>query len=189
MTLDGVIQSPGGPEEDPSGGFAYGGWTVPYSDDFLGKVMAQQMSKPFALLLGRRTFEIFASFWPHHEDEWPGINQATKYVASSTLTGHEWSNSVFLKADIVDELKKLKQQDGPDIQVYGSSNLLQTLLKHDLVDEFWLKIFPIVIGKGKRLFAEGTIPAALKLLDSKTSSKGVIVASYRRAGDVKTGSL
>jgi dihydrofolate reductase len=189
MTLDGVIQAPGGPEEDPSGGFAYGGWAVPYFDDFLGKVMAQQMNKPFALLLGRRTFEIFASFWPHHEDEWPGINEATKYVASSTLTRHEWSNSVFLRGNIVDEIRKLKQQDGLDIQLYGSGNLVQTLLKHYLVDEFWLKLFPIVLGKGKRLFADGTIPAAFTLLDSKTSPKGVIVSSYRRAGDVKTGSL
>ena len=189
ITLDGVMQAPGGPEEDPSGGFEYGGWTAPYFDDFLGKVMTGQMSKPFSLLLGRRTFEIFASFWPHHEDEWPGINEATKYVASTTLTRHEWNNSVFLKCNIVDEIKKLKQQNGPDIQVYGSSNLIQTLMKHDLADEFWLKIFPIVLGKGKRLFADGTIPAALTLLDSETSPKGVIVASYKRAGDVKTGSL
>ena len=147
------------------------------------------MSGPFDLLLGRKTFEIFASYWPHHEDEWPGINKATKYVASNTLTKHEWSNSVFLKGNVVDEIKQLKQQDGPDLQVHGSGNLIQTLLAHDLVDELWLKIFPVTIGKGKRLFAEGTMPAAFKLQDSKTSPSGVIVASFTRAGQLKTGSF
>lgn len=189
ITLDGVMQAPGGPEEDPSGGFKYGGWTVPYFDDFLGTIMGEQMSKPFDLLLGRKTFEIFASYWPHHEDEWPGINDATKYVVSNTLTTHEWQKSVFLKGNVVDEIKKLKQQDGPDLQVHGSGNLIQTLLQHDLVDELWLKIFPITLGVGKRLFAEGTIPAAFTLTESKTSPSGVIIASYKRAGEVKTGSF
>ncbi len=189
VTLDGVMQAPGGPEEDPSGGFKYGGWTAPYFDDFAGKVMAEQMSKHSALLLGRKTFEIFASYWPQHEDEWPGINQVTKYVASNTLTKHNWSHSVFLRGNVADEIKKIKQQNGPDLQVHGSANLIQTLLKHDLVDELWLKIFPITLGSGKRLFGEGTTPAAFKVLDSKTLPAGVIIASYTRAGEVQTGSF
>jgi len=189
ITLDGVMQAPGGPEEDTAGGFKYGGWTVPYFDDFLGEIMGEQMGRLFDLLLGRITFEIFASYWPQHEDEWPGINKATKYVASNTLTKHEWSNSVFLKGNVADEIKQLKGQDGPDLQVHGSGNLIQTLLKHDLVDELWLKIFPITLGMGKRLFAEGTIPAAFTLHESKTSPSGVIVASFKRAGKVKTGSF
>src|SRR5499427_738708 len=184
ITLDGVMQGPGGPTEDTSGNFSYGGWTVPYFDDFLGKVMAEQMSKPFDLLLGRKTFEIFASYWPYHEDEGSGINNATKYVASNTLTNHEWKKSVFLKGNVVDEIKKLKQQDGPDLQVHGSSNLIQTLLKNDLVDEMWLKIFPVTLGTGKRLFAEGTIPSAFKVTESKTSPAGVIVANFERVGEI-----
>lgn len=189
ITLDGVMQAPGGPEEDPTGGFQYGGWTVPYFDEFLGNVMGEQMNRPFDLLLGRKTFEIFASYWPHHPEEGAGINKATKYVASNTLTEHEWKESVFLKGNIVDEIMKLKQQDGPDLQVHGSSNLIQTLLKHDLVDEFWLKIFPVTVGTGKRLFDIGTIPAAYTLIESKTSPSGVIIASFKRAGEVKTGSF
>ena len=189
VTLDGVIQAPGGPKEDTSGDFKYGGWTVPYFDDFLGKVMSEQMKQPFNLLLGRRTFEIFASYWPQHEADWPGITDATKYVVSNTLTSHEWKNSVFVTGDVVDEIKKLKQQNGLDLQVYGSSQLIQTLLKHDLIDKLWLKIFPITLGAGKRLFGEGTIPAAFELTDSKISPKGVIAANYERAGEVKTGSF
>lgn len=189
ITLDGIMQAPGGPEEDTSGGFKHGGWTVPYFDDFLGTVMAEQMSKPFDLLLGRKTFEIFASYWPHHVDEGPEINRATKYVASNTMTTHEWSKSVFLKSSVEDEIKQLKQQDGPDIQVHGSANFIQTLLKHDLVDAFWLKIFPVALGMGKRLFAEGTIPAAFTLSESMISPKGVIIANYERAGEVETGSF
>ena len=188
ITLDGVMQGPGGPTEDTSGNFMYGGWTVPYFDDFLGKTMAEQMSRPFDLLLGRKTFEIFASYWPHQGDE-NVINKATKYVASNTLTKHEWKKSVFLKGDVVEEIKKLKQQDGPELQVHGSGNLIQTLMEHDLVDEFWFKIFPITIGKGKRLFDNGTIPASFILTESKTSPLGVIIASFKRAGDVKTGSF
>lgn len=189
ITLDGVMQAPGGPTEDTSGGFKFGGWTVPYFDDFLGKVMGEQMSKTFELLLGRKTFKIFASYWPEHEDDWPGINDVTKYVVSNTLTKHEWKNSVFLNGDVVPNLKKLKEQDGPDLQVHGSGNLIQTLLEHDLVDEFWLKIFPVTLGRGKRLFGEGTIPAAFSLEESKTSPSGVIIANYKRAGEVKTGSF
>jgi dihydrofolate reductase len=189
ITLDGVMQAPGGPTEDTSGGFTYGGWTVPYFDEFLGQVMGEQMGRPFDLLLGRQTFEIFASYWPQHEEEWPGVNQATKYVASNTLTTHEWSNSVFLNGNVADEIKKLKQQDGPDLQVHGSSTLIQTLLEHDLVDEFSLKIFPVTLGMGKRLFGTGTLPASYILVDSKSSPGGVIVANFKRAGEVKTGSF
>ena len=189
ITLDGVMQAPGGPEEDTSGGFKYGGWTVPYFDEFSSKVMGEQMKQPSDLLLGRKTFEIFASYWPHHASDWPGINEAAKYVVSNTLTKHDWKNSIFIKGDVVEEIKKLKMQDGPDLQVYGSSKLIQTLLQHDLVDELWLKTFPITLGSGKRLFAEGTIPVAFKLTDSKVSPSGVIFANYKRAGEVKTGSF
>ncbi len=189
VTLDGVMQGPGGPTEDMSGNFTYGGWTVPYFDEFLGNVMAKQMGKPFDLLLGRKTFEIFASYWPHHEEEGAGINNATKFVASNTLTTHEWRKSVFLKGNVVDEIKQLKQQDGPDLQVHGSSNFIQTLLKHDLVDEFWLKIFPVTLGTGKRLFDQGTMPASFTLVESTSSPAGVIIATFKRAGEVRTGSF
>ena len=157
ITLDGVMQGPGGPTEDTSGNFTLGGWTVPYFDEFLGNVMTEQMSQPFDLLLGRKTFEIFASYWPHHPEQGPEINRATKYVASNTLTTHEWSRSVFLSGNVVDEIKKLKGQDGSDLQVHGSGNFIQTLMEHDLVDEFWLKIFPLTLGMGKRLFDKGTV--------------------------------
>jgi dihydrofolate reductase len=187
--MDGVMQAPGGPEEDTSGGFKYGGWTVPYFDDFSGQMMGEQMTGPSEYLLGRKTFEIFASYWPQHADDWPGINTATKYVASNTLSQHDWQNTVFLKGDVVRQIEELKKQDGPDLQVHGSGNLIQTLLKHDLVDSLWLKIFPVNLGEGKRLFAEGTIPAAFKLSDSKVSPSGVIFANYERAGEVKTGSF
>jgi len=187
LSLDGVMQGPGGPTEDTSGNFTLGGWTVPYFDEFLGNIMAKQMGQPFDLLLGRKTFEIFASYWPYHPEEGAGINKATKYVASNTLTSHEWSKSVFLKS--ADEIKQLKEGEAPDLQVHGSSNLIQTLLEHDLVDEFWLKIFPVTLGMGKRLFDNGTIPASYTLVDSKTSPSGVIVATLKRAGEVKTGSF
>jgi len=189
VSLDGVMQGPGGPTEDTSGNFTLGGWTVPYFDDFLGQVMAEQMREPFDLLLGRKTFEIFASYWPDHPQEGAGINNATKYVASNTLTSHRWINSVFLKGNVADEIKRLKGQAGPDLQVHGSSNLIQTLLKHDLVDEFWLKIFPVTLGMGKRLFDQGTIPASFTLVESKSTPLGVIIASFNRAGEVKTGSF
>lgn len=189
ITLDGVMQAPGGPEEDTSGDFTFGGWTVPFFDESLGQVMSEQMSKPFELLLGRKTFEIFASYWPHHEEDWPGINTITKYVVSNTITTHEWNNSVFLHDDVVGEIRKLKQEDGPDIQVHGSANLIQTLLKNDLVDEFWLKIFPVTLGKGKRLFDSGTIPLSYTLVESKSTPAGAIIATFQRAGEVKTGSF
>ena len=189
ISLDGVMQAPGGPDEDTSGDFKYGGWTVPYFDEFAGKIMGEQMSKPFELLLGRKTFEIFAGYWPEHEEDWPGINSVKKYVVSNTLTKHDWQNSHVINNDVVSEIKKLKEEDGPDIQVHGSGNLNQTLFKNDLVDELWLKIFPITLGKGKRLFGEGTIPAAFTLEDTKISPSGVIFANYKRAGEVKTGSF
>ena len=189
LTLDGVMQAPGGPKEDTSGNFKYGGWTAPYFDEFTGKIMAKQMKEPFSLLLGRKTFEIFASYWPEHEDQWPGINKATKYVVSTSLKKHAWSNTVFINDNIAEELGRLKQEDGPDLQVHGSAHLIQTLLKNDLVDELWLKIFPITLGKGKRLFDTGTIPAAFTLIESKTSPSGVIIASFKKAGEVKTGSF
>src|SRR3989344_6194188 len=183
ITLDGVMQAPGGPEEDTSGGFQYGGWTVPYFDEFSGKAMGEQMSRPFELLLGRKTYEIFAGYWPEHEETWPGVNAVKKYVASRTLKTLEWNNAILLAGNVVEELQRLKAQDSPDLQVYGSANFIQTLLKHDLVDELWLKIFPITLGLGKRLFAEGTPPAAFTLSDSKISPSGVIFANYIRAGD------
>ena len=189
MSLDGVIQAPGGPEEDTSGGFKFGGWTVPYFDDTLGEVMGEQMKEPFALLLGRKTFDIFAGYWPEHSEHWPGINTAQKYVASNTLKDPAWENSIVLSGDVVEGLRSIKQEDGPDLQVYGSGNFVQTLLEHDLVDEMWLKVFPVILGKGKRLFAEGTVPAAFSLQKSVVSPKGVVVANYARSGDVETGSF
>jgi dihydrofolate reductase len=189
ISLDGVLQGPGGPSEDTSGDFTFGGWTVPYFDEFLGNVMAEQMGQPFDLLLGRKTFEIFASYWPDHEEEGPEINRATKYVVSNTMTSHEWEKSVFLSGNVVNEIKLLKDQEGPDLQVHGSGELIQMLLQYHLVDEFWLKIFPVTLGAGKRLFDKGTIPAAYTLVDSKTSPSGVIVATFKRAGDVQTGSF
>jgi dihydrofolate reductase len=175
MTLDGVIQGPGGPDEDTSDGFTYGGWIVPYADDVTSQAMGEQMRPPFELLLGRKTYEIWAPYWPLHEEGWPGINDAKKYVASDTLTAHEWRNTIFLGGDIPAHVRRLKQQDGPDLKVYGSGVLVQTLLRHDLVDGLWLKIYPITLGKGKRLFAEGTMPAAFELMDAKASPSGVIV--------------
>ena len=193
VTLDGVMQAPGGPEEDPSGGFRYGGWTVPYSDEFLGKEMVRQISRRADLLLGRKTYEIFASYWPNlKNDDNPiaaSFNPARKYVVSKTLTKPGWENSVVISGDVEGEIRRLKEQKGPDIQVHGSGNLIQTLLRHDLVDELWLKIFPLTLGPGKRLFADGTIPAAFALQEYKTSPKGVIIASYQRAGKVTTGSF
>jgi dihydrofolate reductase len=193
ISLDGVMQAPGGPEEDTSGGFKYGGWTVPYFDEFSGKAMSEQMSTPFDLLLGRKTYDIFAAYWPH-QDEKTGLaaapfNRARKYVVSHKPIDLSWDNSILINEDVVSELKELKQQEAPMLQVHGSGNLIQTLLKNDLVDELWLKIFPVTLGKGKKLFAEGTIPSGYELMDSKTSPSGVIFANYKRAGDVKTGTV
>jgi dihydrofolate reductase len=188
ISIDGVIQAPGGPEEDTSGGFAYGGWAGPYSDEILATALGKQMNSPFDLLLGRKTFDIWAGYWPQHADEWPGVNTATKYVASNTMTSHEWQPSVFLNGDIAEKVAKIKAQQGPDLHIWGSGNLLQTLMKHDLVDVFWLMIYPITLGAGKRLFADGTIPAAFKVTESKVGSNGVIVVNYERAGAITTGS-
>lgn len=189
VSLDGVMQAPGGPQEDNSGGFSHGGWTVPYFDDFLGEEMGRQMGGPFDLLLGRKTFEIFASYWPQAEGGDNPINQATKYVASNTLTDHEWQNTTFLDGDVVAQIRELKQQEGPDLHVHGSQDLIQTLLAHDLVDELWLKIFPVTLGSGKRLFAGGAMPGAYSLEESKSSPSGVIIANFERAGELETGSF
>ncbi len=186
ITLDGVMQAPGGPKEDTSGGFKYGGWTAPYFDAAAGKIMQKQM-KPADLLLGRKTFNIFSNYWPEHEKAWPGINNVTKYVVSKSLKKTSWSNSVILKN--VAEIKKLKNSKGLDLQVHGSGNLIQTLLKNDLVDELWLKIFPLTLGKGKKLFDGGSIPAAFKLIETKVTPSGVIFANYKRAGKVVTGTV
>ena len=190
VTLDGVMQAPGGPEEDPTGGFQYGGWSVNYWDGMMGQTMAESMAKPFDILLGRKTYEIFAAHWPYSNE--PGaeqLNQARKYVASRTLNRVDWNNSTLIKGDVVQEIRKLKEQDGPEIQVHGSSNLIQTLLKSNLIDQLHMWIFPVVIGKGKRLFDQGTIPSSLKLTDSKTSSTGVILATYVPGGELTTGSF
>jgi dihydrofolate reductase len=190
VSLDGVMQAPGGPEEDESGGFQFGGWTVPYFDEAVGDAMDQQMGKPFDLLLGRKTYELFASYWPRQTDPpAASLNEANKYVASHKPINLDWAKSTQLTGDVVKEIQKLKEQDGPDLQVHGSGDFIQTLLKNDLVDELWLKIFPVTLGTGKRLFGEGTSPAAFKVVSSTTSPSGVIVASYKRDGDVKTGSF
>jgi dihydrofolate reductase len=184
ITLDGVMQAAGGPEE----GFEkYGGWSAPYYDEALDKIAEKQKQPAKDLLLGRKTFEIFASFFPEHEDIWPGVNDVTKYVMSSTLEKSDWKNSVFLKS--VDDIKKLKKSEGSDIQVHGSGNLVQTLLKHDLVDELWLLIHPLTLGTGKKLLDDGTIPAAFTLLESTATPGGVIAAHYKRAGEVKMGTM
>lgn len=186
ITLDGVMQAPGAPKEDTSGGFKYGGWTAPYSDTVFNKVLKKEM-KPTDLLLGRKTFEIWADYWPQHEKTWPGINDVTKYVVSKTMKQSDWKNSVFLKT--VADIKKLKRSNGSDIHVWGSSKLIQTLLKHDLVDELWLKIFPLTLGKGKKLFENGTIPAAFTVTESVATPSGIVIANYKRAGKVKTGTV
>ena len=186
VTLDGVMQAPGGPEEDTSNGFKYGGWSAPYSDEVGGMVMQKQM-KSADLLLGRKTFEIFASYWPEHADYWPGINDVTKYVMSKTMKKSDWKNTVFLKS--LADIKKLKNSKGSEIKVWGSGGLTQLLLKNDLVDELWLKIYPVVLGKGKKLFDNGTMPVAFKLTESSVTPIGVIVANYKRAGKVKTGTM
>jgi dihydrofolate reductase len=192
VSLDGVMQAPGGPEEDTSGDFQYGGWTVPYADEFSGNMMGEQMSAPFDLLLGRKTYDIFAAYWPKQDPTSLAsvpFSKATKYVVSHSSPKLDWEKSVLIDGDVAAKLKELKQQDGPMLQVHGSGNLIQTLLKNDLVDELWLKIFPVTLVKGKRLFAEGTMPAAFELIESKTSPGGVIFANYKRSGEIKTGSF
>jgi len=188
ISIDGVIQAPGGPEEDPSDGFAHGGWAGSYSDEILGTALRKMMNSPFDLLVGRKTFDIWEAYWPHHADAWPGVNTATKYIASNTRTSSEWQPSVFLDRDIAEKVAKIKQQDGPDLHIWGSGNLLQTLIKHDLVDVFWLMIYPITLGTGKRLFADGTIPAAFKVTETQVGSNGVIIVTYERAGAIPTES-
>lgn len=186
------MQAPGGPEEDTSGGFKYGGWTVPFADEFSGQIMGQQMSMPFDLLLGRKTYDIFAAYWPNQSESNPvtsPFNQATKYVVAASKPRLSWEKSILIEGEVAQKLRELKTQDGPMLQVHGSSNLLQTLFKNDLVDELWLKTFPITLGIGKRLFGDGTIPAAFELTESKTSPTGVIFANYKRSGEVTTGSF
>jgi dihydrofolate reductase len=190
VTLDGVMQAPGGPEEDPTGDFAYGGWTVPLWDETMDQSMGEFMTPPFDMLLGRRTYEIFAAFWPHSDD--PGaaeINAATKYVASRTLDKVEWQNSVLLEGDVAEAVARLKEEDRPEIQVHGSADLMQTLLRARLIDEMRVLIFPVVLGTGKRLFGEGTVPTAFELADSTISSKGVVLATYRPKGEPEVGSF
>lgn len=189
ISLDGVIQAPGGPDEDPSGGFAYGGWTASYSDEILGTALRRLMSRPFDLLLGRKTFDIWAPYWPRHANIWPGVMAATKYVASNTMTSHAWRPSVFLNGDIAEKVADIKRQPGPDLNVWGSGVLAQTLIRHDLIDAFWLMIYPVTLGGGKRLFADGTIPAAFKVAESAVTPKGVIIANYERAGAITTGDV
>jgi len=205
VTLDGVMQAPGGPKEDPTGGFEHGGWSVNYWDDVMNEKMSGTMDSPFELLLGRRTYEIFAAHWPHvgekeregrggtaSEIEDPAgaaLNEARKYVASRTLDEVAWNNSTLLEGDVAERVAELKSEDGPDIQVHGSSELIQTLLEHDLIDVFRVWIFPLVVGRGKRLFGEGTTPAGLSLVDTTVSGSGVIVATYERAGAIEPGSF
>lgn len=187
ITIDGVMQAPGGSKEDTAEGFKYGGWMSPYFDEVSGKEMEIQMEKTEALLLGGKTYDIFAGYWPDHTDSWPQVNKITKYVISKRLKNPTWENTVVINN--IEELKDLKNSDGPDLQMYGSTNLLQTLMKYDLVDEFWLKIFPITLGTGKRLFEKGTIPAAFELFKSVVTPSGVIIAYYKRAGEVKTADV
>ena len=192
ITLDGVMQAPGGPKEDTSGGFKYGGWTEPYGDEVYGTVVQKELQHPADYLLGRKTFEIWAGYWPEHGDFWPGINEGTKYVFSKKMKKSNplvagWKNSVLIKN--LADIKKLKNSKGSDIQVWGSSKLIRLLLKKDLVDELRLKIHPLTLGKGKKLFDNGAIPAAFTLMESIVTPKGVIITHYKRAGKIKTGTV
>jgi dihydrofolate reductase len=192
LTLDGVMQGPGGPEEDPSGGFAHGGWSVGYWDDAMGQIITESIQQMDALLLGRTTYEIFAAVWPRITDDDPvaaKLNSVPKYVASTTLNRVEWNNSTLLEGDVAKAVADLKDDAGGEIQVQGSCQLIQTLMEHDLVDEYRLWIFPVVLGSGKRLFGDGTVPAGLQLLDTKTSSTGVAIHTYARAGEIRYGSF
>ncbi|MDB5161080.1 MAG: Dihydrofolate reductase [Candidatus Saccharibacteria bacterium] len=190
ISMDGVMQAPGGPEEDTSGGFKYGGWTWPYADDFTQKIFGEEFSGEYDLLLGRHTYDIWRDYWPKQKGTIANpFNKATKYVVSHRDSDLTWEKTVLIDGDVPAKLKELKASDGPMLSVQGSCNMIQTLLKNDLVDELWLRIYPVTLGKGKRLFAEGTIPAAFELTKSKVSPKGVIFAYYKRAGEVKTGSF
>ena len=184
ITLDGVMQAPGGPREDTSGGFKHGGWAAPYSDEVYDGVVQKEL-EPADYLLGRKTFEIWADYWPKHADFWPGIYDGIKYVMSKTMKKSDWKNTVFIES--LEDIKKLKNSKGSDIQVWGSSKLVQLLLKNDLVDQLWLKIYPLTLGTGKKLFDDGAIPAAFTLTESLVTPTGVIIAYYKRAGKVKTG--
>lgn len=186
MTLDGVMQAPGGPEEDQSGRFKYGGWSAPFMDEVSGKMMQKQMEAT-DILLGRKTFDIFEEYWPKHASFWPGINEVTKYVLSNTKDKSDWNNSVFLTS--IEDIKKLKDSEGSDIKVWGSGELVKLLLKHDLVDELWLKIYPVLLGKGKTIFSEDTVPTTLEVTESTVTPSGVIFVNYKRAGEVKTGNM
>jgi dihydrofolate reductase len=186
ITLDGVMQAPGGPDEDTSGGFKFGGWTASYGDEDFNRIMGEEL-KPADYLLGRKTFEIFESYWPQHADFWPGINEGNKYVLSETREESDWKNTNFLKT--VADIEKLKNTEGADIQVWGSSKLIHLLLKHDLVDELRLKIYPLILGEGKKLFENGAMPAAFTVTESQMTSKGVIITNYQRAGEVVTGDV
>jgi dihydrofolate reductase len=186
ITLDGVMQAPGGPQEDTSGGFKYGGWTASYADELFGQIMQEEL-KPADYLLGRKTFDIFAPYWPQHADFWPAINEGNKYILSQTMEKSDWKNTTFIKT--VADIEKLKHSEGADIQVWGSSKLIQLLLKHDLVDELRLKIYPLILGTGKKLFENGAIPAAFTLTESHVTSKGVIITNYKRAGEIMTGNV
>jgi dihydrofolate reductase len=186
ISLDGVLQGPGGPGEDTEGGFKHGGWTAPYGDEQFNRLMQEEL-KPADYLLGRKTFEIWEGYWPQHADFWPGINDGAKYVLSQTRERSDWKNTIFLKT--LADIKNLKASDGPDIQVWGSSKLIHLLLKHDLVDELRLKTYPLILGEGKKLFEDGAFPAAFTLTESTVTSKGVIIANYRRAGEVVTGAI
>ena len=191
LTLDGVMQAPGGPGEDDDGGFAYGGWSVNYWDEQMGQVMAEATSRPFAMVLGRRTYDIMAAYWPTAPEETGAklFNDATKHVASHRPLTREWSNSVLIEGDAADGIAALKAEDGPELQVHGSANLIQTLLRHNLVDRYRLWVFPVVIGSGKRLFGDGTVPSGLRLVDSKVSTTGVVLGTWEPAGEIVTGSF
>ncbi len=180
------MQAPGAPEEDTSEGFKYGGWVAPYFDESYANIMQKQLN-PADLLLGRKTFEIFAAYWPERENQWPGINDVTKYVMSITMKKSAWENSVFLRS--LTDIEDLKRSEGADIQVHGSGELTQLLLRYDLVDELWLKIHPITLGAGKKLFDKGAIPAAFTLHETAVTTEGVIIANYGRAGEVETGTV
>jgi len=186
ITLDGVMQAPGAPEEDTSGGFKYGGWVAPYGDEVSGKLM-QKLMQPSDLLLARKTFDIWENYWPQNAEFWPGINDVTKYVLSNTKNKSDWKNTVFLKSPA--EIEKLKNSEGAEIKVWGSSKLIQWLLKNDLVDELWLMVYPVILGKGKKLFDEGSTPAAFTLAETTVTPRGVIISNYKRAGAVKTGTI
>ncbi len=190
LTLDGVMQAPGGPEEDDAGGFSLGGWSVNYWDERMGEVMGEAMSVPFDLVLGRRTYDLFAAYWPHASEEGgKPLNDATKYVASRGHPSLEWGPSVLIEGDAAAGVAALKQENGPQLQVHGSGNLVQTLMRSNLVDRYRLWTFPVVVGSGKRLFADGTVPAGLKLVDSTISTTGVVIGTYEPAGEIVTGSF